>query len=200
VKRKLFIVLSGLALAFVTIAPVSGSSASTSDQTSAKACDDGSHWYKFRRKFSHFEPTRLHSDWVKGPARVMLHRGRTESTGVTLLSREGGGFDLGVDIKGVKAGWNSTHEDGMDISSSSSRTVSETIVYRVPAGRIARVMFWRTKITFITSEWKSNPDCDPVRTWRVKLRAPRSEGRWLVDRQFKNDTEPRLDPSGARLR
>jgi hypothetical protein len=198
--RKLFIALSLFTLALIPIAPVSGSLGSTADQASVKGCDDGSPWYKFRRKFSDFEPSRLHSNWVKGPARVMLHRGRSGTSGVTLVNESDQGFSLGVDFKGVQVGWNGSHKDGQHISRSSTRTVSETIVYRVPAGRIARVMYWRTKITFVSSAWKSNPDCDPVRIWRVKLRAPRSEGRWLVDRQFKNETKPRLDPSGARLR
>jgi hypothetical protein len=155
-----------------------------SQTADAKRNCSGSAWLTFKRALVKRKPTSLHSSWVRGPGKVSLRRGRDWTSGSS-ITITGGGAAFGLDFGLVKAEWNEGH-DSRQITRTKTGSVSETITYRVPRGRIARVMTWRAKLVTRVTKWKSNHRCRSVRVGRARVTAPIKHRQLLFTRQFLN--------------
>ena len=155
-----------------------------SQAADAKRTCSGSAWLTFKNSLVKRKPTSLRSSWVEGPGKVSLRRGRNWTSGSS-ITLQGGGGGFGLDFGLVKAEWNEGH-NSRQITRTKTGSVSETVTYRVPRGRTARVMTWRAKLITRATKWKSNHRCRSVRVGRARVTAPIKHRQLLFTRQFLN--------------
>jgi hypothetical protein len=170
--------------------------AGAAEPGAGKTCDDGQPWYHYHYVTTQYQATPMHSDWANGGQHITVESGQTVESSYSWSNQSGDDFSVGAEIKAIVVGWNHQSSQTMQIAQSKSFTLKSSYGARVPNGKQAREMRWRTRIVLKVEKWKTLAPCNPTKIGSATVRAPFANHAFIWDFQDLDTMKPGCEVRG----